>query len=619
MTALLTSKFRHKLAKDVAENRALDEFYTSIGKTVPFTSDATPPAPDDSVQAGHIDVYQNMIFGKRILPDDVALMVRRNDWVAGTVYVPYDHENTRLFDASTKFFVVVNEGLSYSVFKCLSNNGGVPSTSKPSLFETAADDEFYTTADGYQWKYMYTISKSAFDKFATRNFIPVVANSAVTSNAVNGAIESIQVVNKGSRYNAYHSGVIQVARVGGNNQLFTIESSAASNTDFYKNSVIKITSGPGAGQQRVITEYIVSGGVKRILVAQPFEPANSPTEESTYEISPNVVVTGDGENFSGRALVNAVSNTIHAVEITNKGQGYSWATAVVVSNTGIVNSASNTYIQANTAQLRVIISPPGGHGYDVENELGAMQVCISQTMSTVEAGGKMIAENDFRNISVIRNPRFANVVIYTANTSGTFSVGDTITQPFTTIYGTGHNEATIASINSNEIFLTNAKGVFSISNTYYGTANGIPTGAERVYGLIYNSANTASARISSTNNNNPSLYFDQTTTLVCNVVSTVPFIQDERLFQGDHAEGYVLSANNTTIKLVDKKGVFNIAEEGTSSGMVYGDTSQAVANVTAIQLPDVIIGSGEVLYIENITPIARANGQTETIKVVLEF
>lgn len=620
MASLLTTKFRHKVAKELATNRALETFYTAVGKSLPFVSDSLPPAPADSVQGAHIDIYRSMIFGKRILPEDVSMMIRRNDWVAGTVYTPYDHENERLFDASVRFFVVVNEGLFFSVFKCLSNNNGVPSTAKPSLFETAADDEFYVTADGYQWKYMYSIGKSTYEKFTTTSFIPVVANTDVTANAINGAIETIQVVNRGTRYNAYNSGLIQAARVGGNNQLFTIEPSAAANSDFYKNSVIKITSGPGAGQQRVISEYIVSGGVKRVLINQPFDTNNIPTEESTYEISPNVVVTGDGQDFIGRALVNAISNTIYAVEITNKGEGYSWASAVVVSNTGIINSVSNTYIQANTAVLRVIISPPGGHGSDVETELGATQVCISQTISTVEAGGKIVANNDFRTVSVIRDPMFANVVVTVANTSGSFSVGDTVLQPFDTVVGTGYNRAVIASINSSELTLTQAKGVFSTSNTYYGTANGVPqTPYDTVYGPIHNAANSVTARIASTNSSNPSLYFDQTTTLVCNVTSTAHFIEDELLDQVGNANGYVYFANNTIIKLVDTKGVITVAEEGTSSGIVYGDTSQAVANVTAVQLPDLIKGSGEVLYIENITPIARANGQTETIKVILEF
>lgn len=628
MASLLTVKFRHATARQLVDGGTAHTYYTAVGKPTAFVSDIAPPDPTDAVQASHIDVYNNMVFGKQILPSDVSMVIRRRDWVAGTVYDAYDHEDGTLFEKTSKFYVVVNEGLSYSVFKCLSNNNGAASLYKPSLYETAADDEFYMTADGYQWKYIYTISKADYDKFATTNYVPISANNDVTANAINGAIETIQIAKDsagkalvGSRYNAYHSGNIIVARVGGNNQLFTIDSTAASNTDFYKNSVIKITSGPGAGQQRVISDYIVSGGVKRVLVNQPFDPANAPTEDSTYEISPNVVVTGDGENFVGRALINAVSNSVYAVEITNKGQNYTWAEAVVVSNTGIINSASNTYIQADTAKLRVIISPPGGHGYNVETELGATQVCISQTFSTLEAGGKLVANNDFRTISVLRDPLFANVVttVSMITVGGNFAIGDRVLQPRQSTQGTFYNSATVAAISGSTLTLKNANGVFSVSNTYYGTANAVPTGTDIIYGQVFNEANTVQAWITSVDSNNPGLYIDQTTTLIGTVTSSVPFVEDEMVYQGDHANGHVFFANNTTIKLTDTKGVFNVAETGTSSGMVYGNTSLAAANVTSVILPDLVKGSGEVLYIENITPIARTEGQSETIKVVLEF
>lgn len=619
MSALLTIEFRHSIAAQIPQYGSLDNYYLTFGKTTSFTNDSSPPDPSDSVQSSHIDIFNDMIFGKRISGTDVAMAVRRYDWVAGTVYTPYDHEDPTLFNKNTAFFVVVNEGLSYSVFKCLGNSGGVPSLNKPSLYETSADDDFYFTADGYQWKYMYTISKADFEKFATPNYIPVVANTDVTANAVSGAIEAIQVTNRGTRYNAYHGGVIQVARVGGNNQLYTIEASAAANTDFYKNSVIKITTGPGAGQQRVISDYIVSGGVKRVLVAQPFDPSNMPTEDSTYEISPNIILTGDGQNFVGRALVNAISNTIYAVEITNKGSGYSWANAVVVSNTGIINTSSNTFIQANNAQLRVVISPPGGHGSDAETELGSTYVCISSTINTVEAGGKIVANNDFRTISLIKNPLFANVVINTANSVGTFSVGEKVIQPRDSITGTSYNVGIVSEVNSNQLTLSNVSGVFGVSNTQYSLI-APPDGTEYVYGTIYNESNSATASITSTSADNPELYFDQTTTFVCNVTSSAVFLADEEIYQpSTDGVGRVYYANNTMIKVSNKFGTFNQAETGTNAGMVYGRTSLASANVTAIKLPDVIRNSGEVLYIENVSPIARANGQSETIKIVLEF
>lgn len=617
MPSLFTTKFRHALAKQTAISGIYTHYYVAVGRPTSFPSDVNPPTPTDSVQDSHIDVYDGMIFGKELTGNDVCIMAYRNDWTSGTVYDAYDHENPRLYDRSTKFYVIVNEGLMYSVFKCLSNNNGSPSTVRPSMYETAADDDFYMTADGYQWKLLYTLPKPVFERFATTNYIPVIPDANVAANAVPGAIETIQVLDPGTRYNAYHKGTIQVARVNGNNQLYTIESTAASNTDFYKNSVIKITSGPGAGQQRVISDYIVTGSARRIFTAQPFDTNDLPTEESTYEISPNVVVEGDGSDFAGRALINAVSNTIHAIEITSKGSGYSWAKATVISNTGIINAASNTFVQANNAVLRVVISPPGGHGSEVESELGGTQLCISVTFNTVEAGGKLLPNNDFRTISVLKDPLFTRATIDISPIAGSFSPGEIILQPRESGVGTILNTGMIVSANSSQVVIASANGTFSPTSEDFGTH--VFDGTEFTYGPVFNAANSALAVVTSVDPSNPGLYFDQTTTLIANLVSGTPFIQDEVLYQGDHANGVVYFANSSVIKLTNTKGVFNTAETDTSSGMVFGNTSLAAANTTAIKLPDLVKGSGEVIYIENISPIARTEGQSETIKVVLVF
>ena len=49
--------------------------------------------------------------------------------------------------------------------------------------------------------------------------------------------------------------------------------SLSANTDFYKGSVLYIASGAGAGQQRTISEYIVTGSARRVLTANEFTTA----------------------------------------------------------------------------------------------------------------------------------------------------------------------------------------------------------------------------------------------------------------------------------------------------------------------------------------------------------
>ena len=114
--------------------------------------------------------------------------------------------------------------------------------------QTSADDEYYATNDGYQWKYMFSITSANFSKFATANLVPVFANSAVTGNAVSGAIDVIGVTYRGSNYNTYLSGTFESSdvRIGGDDTLYNIANSASSSNNFYTGSYIYLTGGTGA-------------------------------------------------------------------------------------------------------------------------------------------------------------------------------------------------------------------------------------------------------------------------------------------------------------------------------------------------------------------------------------
>ena len=74
------------------------------------------------------------------------------------------------FDPILKAFFVVTE--DFNVYKCMYNNHGAQSTVMPSSINTSAGVS-ETTADGYKWKYMYSISAANDFKFITTSFIPV--------------------------------------------------------------------------------------------------------------------------------------------------------------------------------------------------------------------------------------------------------------------------------------------------------------------------------------------------------------------------------------------------------------------------------------------------------------
>ena len=90
-------------------------YYVFTGETLPFTDDNTPPAPTDSTFGVHNDVYDNLLFGKKISASDVKHMIRRVNWQSGNTYSAYSYTSTS--QAADNFYAISEESGNYAVFK----------------------------------------------------------------------------------------------------------------------------------------------------------------------------------------------------------------------------------------------------------------------------------------------------------------------------------------------------------------------------------------------------------------------------------------------------------------------------------------------------------------------
>lgn len=418
MTKLVTDKFKTHMAAQFVESVSESSnslYYVFTGETLPFTDDNTPPAPTDSTFGVHNDVYDNLLFGKKITSDDVKHMIRRVDWQSGNTYSAYSYTSTS--QATDNFYAISEESGNYAVFKCLDNNGGAAANDQPLFSETAADDEFYQTNDKYVWKFMYNISAADWSKFATNDFAPVIPDANVSANAVSGSIEAIIINSGGANYNAYANGTFKEISVAGNTLIHGLESSSvtlSANTDFYQNSVIYVRSGTGAGQARNISEYIVTDSKRQVVIASAF--TTLPDTSSVFEIGPALTVKGDGDDAVAIATIDTSANSISTVEIVNRGSGYSFADVIISSN-------GDSTVAAN---LTPSLSPPGGHGSDAINELYASRAGVSITYANNESN-TIPTTNDFRSVGILKDPLFANVELtLTTSTASSFLDGETI-------------------------------------------------------------------------------------------------------------------------------------------------------------------------------------------------
>jgi len=242
--------------ESVSETSA-DNVYFTFGKVDGWANDAAPPSANTQFVT-YNEVWKNMIGAKRLTGNDVRLVFRRNDWAANTVYIEYDQENPNLFLDNSNMIVVTSD---WNVYKCIFNANNANSTVEP----TAVNPNTITsTADGYIWKYMFSISDVGQLRFTTSEYVPVRTLTAdneslqwdVQEAATEGAIYAIKITNGGSNYSNASNIVITIsgdgtgatATAGINNISNTVNTISV--TDYgsdYTTATIAISGGAGTG------------------------------------------------------------------------------------------------------------------------------------------------------------------------------------------------------------------------------------------------------------------------------------------------------------------------------------------------------------------------------------
>ena len=440
MTAITTRNLRINSAEQLLESvsePAATYLYVAYGKNTPWANDSFPNTAVDTI-SDKDDVWRNLIGGKRITGNDISLAIKRINWTTNTVYQIYDDTSSTLYDANTQFYVITDE---YNVYKCLYNNNSANSTIKPTYVQPSFTS---TEADGYVWKYMYTLNTRDRQKFLTNDWIPV---RTLTLN--------------------------------------------------------------DASQQYSVQSAAIDGAIDIILVSNG---------GSNYTNTSNIVVTisGDGANATAIAYVNTISNTIANVVVTTRGTGYTTAN-VVVSGGGGANAA-----------LSAVIGPQGGHGKDPVYELGGSNIILSVRIDGDEDGA-LIANNDYRQVTIIKDPL-----------------------------------------------------IFGTSNAFTNTV------------------------------------FSQALTLT--IAGAGPeYLSDEYVYQGASLStasfsARVLSWNTTTniMKVTEYTGT-------PTTTTLNGQTSGANRFITGVSNPNLKNRSGQVIYIDNISPVTRTDDQAEVMKIVIKY
>jgi hypothetical protein len=195
----------------------INNLYGFLGRVTPWDDDNNPPIPtqdDYSVK----QYFKDIIAAKLITSSDVGAVIPRRDWESGIVYDYYDDTVNMLEQSSdgltVKNFYVRNK--FDQIFKCLWNNNGAESINEPQFLPGTFDNTFLVkTADGYKWKFMYSLDAGLKQKFFDTNWMPVPVGvsipNPVSTYAAQGSIDVINITTVGE---GYTSGGVTINIVG---------------------------------------------------------------------------------------------------------------------------------------------------------------------------------------------------------------------------------------------------------------------------------------------------------------------------------------------------------------------------------------------------------------------
>ena len=548
--------------------------YFFIGRVVPWDqapdakvgfSDSNPPTVKQTHSGVEYEPWRSMTSLKKIVADDVSIMIKRHDWVTGTVYSQYDDQSESVVNQSS----TVNPYYVYSdscVFMCLDNVGDSTSTVQPTRAAAVAGviSNSFVTSDGYRWKLMYQIIGTIPTSFIFTNYLPTRALSntevgagaapsdwtdlyTVQRGAIPGKLETIIVEpgKQGSGYRGKSSGggLTQTALT---TTLLTASTPLGSASDF--NGLMIRISNSSFSHVAEVTDGPKAGNLDQILFSPAISPGiGSATTGYNFSIGPRIGIAGDGSGAVAYSDVDAQGRVTN-IRIDQGGTGYSSVDVTVNATVGGTTAGVG-------AVTRAIIPPEGGYGSDPVKELGGYYAGLNVTLSGTGIANTLPIGSSYRQLGVIRNP--------TIN-SGTFIANSAAYRQMTNL---------ILDTNAPPSWIT--PGVRIKGADSAATAVVVDVGKHSGDGL-----NAADSRLRVVN-------------LTTNSTGGT--------FGQDYGEK--INRMNTDGSVT--------AEEATL------DSAAAAVNLkeTAALKPN----TGEILYLENRRPVTRVADQSEKYKVVIEF
>jgi hypothetical protein len=310
----------------------------------------------------------------------------------------------------------------------------------------------------------------------------------------------------------------------------------------------------------------VDGSIKIVTVTN--RGAGIGTANRTYT---RVPIKGDGFGAECTIIIDN-DQKIESIIVSNQGSNYTYGNVDLV--------AGNVPTGSTRPQFDVIISPKGGHGYDIYRELGAYNVLMYSRIENDIQNPDFITGNQIARVGIVENPQ---------------------------------------SFGSSQVLgLDKASAVYAMRLTGAGYSSAVFTPDSTITQTV-GSGITAAGKVVSYNQTTGVLKYWQDRTLAgFNTVGTAQtnptYGYDLREFTSNPSTGGSILVNGGTVTLSISTTFSGISTSINNRTYYLGQEF-----VNGLSNPEVKKYSGNIIYVDNRPSITRSSNQKEDIKVILQF
>jgi hypothetical protein len=176
---VITDQFKKQVLDDLLAD--LDSssvrYYAAIGRSEDWNASDLATVPTNDSRS--VRQARNSLQSAKLI-EDASYVIPRRIWVANLIYSPYDDNDVGF--PENPFYVINSNN---EVYVCLEqgkkqDGSSQLSTNQPTGNTTGTP---FRTADGYTWKFLYSIGALRADKFLSSAYMPVRFVGATDSDS----------------------------------------------------------------------------------------------------------------------------------------------------------------------------------------------------------------------------------------------------------------------------------------------------------------------------------------------------------------------------------------------------------------------------------------------------